>query len=124
MDEAWLDAGARARVETPAIVVDLDRAEANIARMAAAMRDRGVALRPHAKTERLRHRTPWPPAPCASGDHNRPGRRGIRSNGASDDQIRREKGRSVRRGACADQIGQPNVADASVMVTRCTTSRP
>ena len=52
MDEPWLDAAARAGIETPAIVVDLDRAEANIARMAAAMRGRGVALRPHAKTHK------------------------------------------------------------------------
>jgi D-serine deaminase-like pyridoxal phosphate-dependent protein len=54
MDEAWLDARALAG-ETPAIVVDLDRAEANIARMAATVRARGVALRPHAK--RLRRPT-------------------------------------------------------------------
>jgi D-serine deaminase-like pyridoxal phosphate-dependent protein len=52
MDEARLDAAARAGIETPAIVVDLDRAEANIARMATTMRDRGVALRPHAKTHK------------------------------------------------------------------------
>jgi D-serine deaminase-like pyridoxal phosphate-dependent protein len=52
MVEAWLDADAAARIETPAIVVDLDRVEANIARMASAMRDRGVALRPHAKTHK------------------------------------------------------------------------
>jgi D-serine deaminase-like pyridoxal phosphate-dependent protein len=33
-------------------VVDLDRADARIARMAAVMRERGVALRPHAKTHK------------------------------------------------------------------------
>src|SRR5258706_11852619 len=52
MVEAWLDVDAVARIETPAVVVDLDRVEANIARMAAAMRDRDVALRPHAKTHK------------------------------------------------------------------------
>ena len=52
MGMAWLDAEAAARIETPAIVVDLDRADANIARMAAFMADRGVALRPHAKTHK------------------------------------------------------------------------
>ncbi len=52
MSTAWLDAGALAGIETPAIVVDLDRVEANIAQMSAAMRDRGVALRPHAKTHK------------------------------------------------------------------------
>lgn len=52
MSKAWLDAETGARIETPAIVVDLDRADANIARMAAFMRDRGVALRPHAKTHK------------------------------------------------------------------------
>lgn len=39
-------------METPAVVVDLDRVEANIAAMAAEMRSRGVALRPHAKTHK------------------------------------------------------------------------
>lgn len=52
MSEARLDADGLARIETPAVVVDLDRADANIARMAAFMRDRGVALRPHAKTHK------------------------------------------------------------------------
>ncbi|MGZ8513586.1 MAG: alanine racemase [Candidatus Limnocylindrales bacterium] len=52
MDEPWLDAEAQAQIETPAIVVDLDRADANIDRMAAVMRGRGVALRPHAKTHK------------------------------------------------------------------------
>jgi D-serine deaminase-like pyridoxal phosphate-dependent protein len=52
MSEAWLDAQARARIETPAVVVDLDRVDANIARMAAFMAERGVALRPHAKTHK------------------------------------------------------------------------
>ena len=52
MIEARLDAAAIARVETPAIVVDLDRADANIARMAAFMGERGIALRPHAKTHK------------------------------------------------------------------------
>ena len=52
MAEPWLDADARGRIETPAIVVDLDRVERNIDRMATAMGDRGVALRPHAKTHK------------------------------------------------------------------------
>jgi D-serine deaminase-like pyridoxal phosphate-dependent protein len=34
------------------VVVDLDRVEARIAGMAAVMRERGVALRPHAKTHK------------------------------------------------------------------------
>ena len=34
------------------VVVDLDRADARIAAMAAVMRERGVALRPHAKTHK------------------------------------------------------------------------
>src|SRR5512146_2248482 len=52
MPEAWLDADALARIETPAVVVDLDRMDANLERMAAFMRERGVALRPHAKTHK------------------------------------------------------------------------
>jgi D-serine deaminase-like pyridoxal phosphate-dependent protein len=39
-------------LETPALVVDLDRLEANLARMAARARTAGVALRPHAKTHK------------------------------------------------------------------------
>jgi len=52
MTEAWLDGDARAGPDTPAVLVDLDRVDANIARMAATMRERGVALRPHAKTHK------------------------------------------------------------------------
>ena len=39
-------------LETPAVLVDLDRVDANIERMASVMRERGVALRPHAKTHK------------------------------------------------------------------------
>ena len=39
-------------VDTPAVVVDLDRLETNIARMAAFASNRGVALRPHAKSHK------------------------------------------------------------------------
>jgi D-serine deaminase-like pyridoxal phosphate-dependent protein len=52
MTIAPLDREALATLETPAVVVDLDRAEARITAMAAAMRERGVALRPHAKTHK------------------------------------------------------------------------
>ena len=40
------------RVDTPALMVDLDRMDAAIALMASSMADRGVALRPHAKTHK------------------------------------------------------------------------
>ncbi len=40
------------RLDTPAIVVDLDVVEANIARMAAFARRTGLALRPHIKTHK------------------------------------------------------------------------
>lgn len=52
MTEAFLDSDAAAGLDTPAVVVDLDRADARIARMAAVMRKRGVALRPHTKTHK------------------------------------------------------------------------
>lgn len=39
-------------VETPAVCADLDLMHANIHRMAARLRDRGVAFRPHAKTHK------------------------------------------------------------------------
>jgi D-serine deaminase-like pyridoxal phosphate-dependent protein len=39
-------------VETPALLLDLDIMEANLAAMAARLRDRGIALRPHAKTHK------------------------------------------------------------------------
>ncbi len=40
-------------LETPAVLIDLDRLEGNIARMAARAREGGVALRPHAKTHKV-----------------------------------------------------------------------
>jgi D-serine deaminase-like pyridoxal phosphate-dependent protein len=42
-----------ANVDTPAVVLDLDRLESNIGRMAAVAREAGVALRPHAKSHKL-----------------------------------------------------------------------
>jgi D-serine deaminase-like pyridoxal phosphate-dependent protein len=47
-----LDADESGRLDTPVVVIDIDRVEMRIAAMAAAMRDRGVALRPHAKTHK------------------------------------------------------------------------
>jgi 3-hydroxy-D-aspartate aldolase len=43
---------ARGRLNTPALVVDRDALDRNIARMADHARTRGVALRPHAKTHK------------------------------------------------------------------------
>src|SRR5437763_14678430 len=39
-------------IETPAVVVDRERLQANIARLQRAMDERRVALRPHAKTHK------------------------------------------------------------------------
>ncbi len=44
--------GGRARVPTPALIVDVDALEANIAAMAARARTAGLALRPHAKSHK------------------------------------------------------------------------
>src|ERR1700733_10512887 len=44
--------GSQAMLQTPALVIDLDRLEANIARMAEHARRNGIALRPHAKTHK------------------------------------------------------------------------
>lgn len=52
MDQAWLDGEWRERIDTPAVLLDIDRLDATIGRMAGAMRQRGVALRPHAKTHK------------------------------------------------------------------------
>jgi hypothetical protein len=41
-----------AAIDTPALVVDLDALERNLDRMASAVRDTGVALRPHAKSHK------------------------------------------------------------------------
>src|SRR5262249_7600010 len=41
-----------AGVDTPRVVIDLARVDANIARLQAAMDARGIALRPHAKTHK------------------------------------------------------------------------
>lgn len=47
-----LSSPTRDAIDTPAVVVDLDRLDAAIGRMAAVMADRGVDLRPHAKTHK------------------------------------------------------------------------
>ena len=47
-----LSDAARAAIDTPALVVDLDRMDAAIERMQRSMTERGVALRPHAKTHK------------------------------------------------------------------------
>jgi len=44
--------GSRALIDTPALCVDLDALERNIAAMAEFCRDRRIALRPHAKTHK------------------------------------------------------------------------
>src|SRR5262249_2620579 len=44
--------GSRAALDTPALVLDVDAFERNIAKMADYARARGVALRPHAKTHK------------------------------------------------------------------------
>lgn len=44
--------GGQAKLATPALVVDLDVLEANIAAMAAHAKAKGIALRPHAKTHK------------------------------------------------------------------------
>jgi D-serine deaminase-like pyridoxal phosphate-dependent protein len=44
--------GGRASLNTPALVIDLDAMQANIARMAAFAKASGLALRPHAKTHK------------------------------------------------------------------------
>jgi len=44
--------GGRARLQTPALVIDLDVFERNMERMAAHAKKHGIALRPHAKTHK------------------------------------------------------------------------
>ena len=44
--------GGRAKIQTPALVIDLDALERNIARMAEHAKAHGIALRPHAKTHK------------------------------------------------------------------------
>jgi 3-hydroxy-D-aspartate aldolase len=44
--------GGRETLQTPALVIDLDILERNIARMADYAKSRGIALRPHAKTHK------------------------------------------------------------------------
>ena len=51
-DPPVLSADARASIDTPALVVDLDRMDRAIERMASAMAERDIALRPHAKTHK------------------------------------------------------------------------
>ena len=51
-DPIWDIAPLPPGLDTPCLVVDLDRAEANARRMGAAAAERGVALRPHVKTHK------------------------------------------------------------------------
>src|SRR5476651_1678831 len=51
-DVALPIAASDQRLDTPAVLVDLDIVEANIERMAAFARRAGVALRPHIKTHK------------------------------------------------------------------------
>ena len=44
--------GSRAMLDTPALCIDLDAMERNIAAMAEVCRSMGMALRPHAKTHK------------------------------------------------------------------------
>jgi 3-hydroxy-D-aspartate aldolase len=44
--------GGQAKLQTPALIVDLDALEKNIAAMAAHAKAKGIALRPHAKTHK------------------------------------------------------------------------
>lgn len=46
------DSGTRQRLTTPALVLDLDRFEANLATMAGLAKESGQALRPHAKSHK------------------------------------------------------------------------
>jgi D-serine deaminase-like pyridoxal phosphate-dependent protein len=45
-------AGSRRRLDTPALVLDLDAFDYNVETMAALARERGIGLRPHAKTHK------------------------------------------------------------------------
>jgi D-serine deaminase-like pyridoxal phosphate-dependent protein len=51
-DPIWDIAPLPPGLDTPCLVVDLDRVEANARRMGAAAAERGVALRPHVKTHK------------------------------------------------------------------------
>ena len=44
--------GSRRRLDTPALVLDLDAFDHNVATMAALARERSIGLRPHAKTHK------------------------------------------------------------------------
>jgi D-serine deaminase-like pyridoxal phosphate-dependent protein len=52
MTQGLIDDDAVAALDTPAVVVDLDRMDERIESMARLMRERGIALRPHAKTHK------------------------------------------------------------------------
>ena len=45
-------AGGRARLQTPALLIDMDAFERNVARMVAHAKKAGIGLRPHAKTNK------------------------------------------------------------------------
>jgi D-serine deaminase-like pyridoxal phosphate-dependent protein len=53
LNEPLLDvAGGRGRLETPALLIDVDRLDRNIAKLARVCGDNGIAVRPHAKSHK------------------------------------------------------------------------
>src|SRR6476620_8758321 len=52
MTHGLIDDDGAGALDTPAVVVDLDRMDERIESMARLMRERGIALRPHAKTHK------------------------------------------------------------------------
>jgi len=55
MDERWIPArvgDAVTDVDTPALILDLDRFEGNLARLMSAVQGRGIRVRPHAKSHK------------------------------------------------------------------------
>ena len=55
MNDHWIPArvgDALTDVDTPALILDLDRFEANLARLMSAVKGRGVRVRPHSKSHK------------------------------------------------------------------------
>ena len=55
MDDRWIPArvgDAVTDVDTPALILDLDRFEGNLARLMSAVQGRGIRVRPHAKSHK------------------------------------------------------------------------
>ena len=110
-------------LETPALLIDLDALEANLAEMAAVAARAGVGLRPHTKTRKSPQIARMQVEAGAAGDpprHLRPQRRGPQgAGGAGIPHHRSWNGPLTGSGRVAQGSGRPPARPVAVVVILC-----